>query len=41
VGWRWRSTFALGVREVMPRPIKPEPVLRGLRGDGYYIWREG
>ena len=41
VGWRLRSTFALGVREAMPLAINPEPVLRGLRGDGYYIWREG
>jgi hypothetical protein len=40
-GWRFNSAFALGVREVMPRTINPEPVLRGLRAVGYYIWREG
>jgi hypothetical protein len=40
-GWRFNSAFALGVREAMPRSIDPEPVLRGLRAVGYYIWREG
>ena len=41
VGWRWHSMFALGPREGLPRGIDPGPVLRGLRGAGYYIWREG
>lgn len=39
VGWQLRQTFVLG--EAMPRAIDPEPVLRGLRFTGYYIWREG
>ena len=40
-GWRFNWAFALRVREGMPRAIDPEPVLRGLRAVGYYIWREG
>jgi hypothetical protein len=40
-GWQFNSSFPLGVREAMPRAIDPEPVLRGLRAVGYYIWREG
>jgi hypothetical protein len=40
-GWEYVQPFALGVHEAMPRAIDPEPVLRGLRAVGYYIWREG
>jgi hypothetical protein len=40
-GWQFKLSFALGVREAMPVAIAPEPVLRGLRSVGYYIWREG
>jgi hypothetical protein len=40
-GWRYVEPFALGVHEAMPRALDPEPVLRGLRAVGYYIWREG
>ena len=40
-GWRFKTSFMLGVREVMPVAIAPEPILRGLRDVGYYVWREG
>jgi hypothetical protein len=40
-GWHYVEPFVLGVREAMPRAIDPEPVLRGLRAAGYYVWREG
>jgi hypothetical protein len=39
-GWRFESMIALGVREALPVPISPEPVLRGLLADGLFIWRE-
>ena len=40
-GWRLKSEFALGLREALPIAIGAEPILRGLRRLGYYIWREG
>lgn len=40
-GWTRQAKFALGVREAMPIPVAPEPVLRGLEANGYYIWRDG
>jgi len=40
-GWVLKQEFALGVREAMPVHVAPEPVLRGLEADGYFIWREG
>jgi phage/plasmid-associated DNA primase len=40
-GWRFRAAFNLGVHESVPAPIAPEPILRGIRAVGYYIWREG
>ncbi len=40
-GWQLKTTFSLGVREAIPAAISPEPVLRGIRDVGYYIWREG
>ena len=40
-GWQYVEPFALGVHEAMTRAIDPEPVMRGLRAVGYYIWREG
>jgi len=39
--WERKGEFALGVREAMPVHIAPEPVLRGLEAQGYFIWREG
>jgi hypothetical protein len=40
-GWCFRAAFALGVRDAVPASIPPEPILRGIRDLGYYIWREG
>jgi hypothetical protein len=39
--WRFKAALQLGVHEAMPRAIDPEPILRGLRNVGYYVWREG
>jgi hypothetical protein len=40
-GWRLKVAFLLGVREPVPASISPEPILRGVRAVGYYVWREG
>jgi len=40
-GWRFKLAFTLGVQEALPFNMSPEPILRGLRSVGYYIWREG
>jgi hypothetical protein len=40
-GWRCRDEFRLGVHEAMPIAISPEPILRGIKADGYFIWRKG
>jgi hypothetical protein len=40
-GWLLRDRFRLGVHELMPASIEPEPILRGIAADGYYIWRRG
>jgi len=36
--WKFCEEFPLGVREVMPYGIDPEPVLRGLAAHGYFVW---
>ena len=38
--WTFDREFALGVREVMPINIAPEPVLRGLVANGYFVWSD-
>jgi PilZ domain-containing protein len=40
-GWQLKTEFLLGVREPVPASIAPEPILRGVRNVGYYVWREG
>jgi hypothetical protein len=40
-GWLLRETFLLGVREPVPAAIEPEPILRGIAADGYFIWSAG
>ena len=40
-GWQLKETFALGVQDPVPARISPEPILRGIRDVGYYVWREG
>jgi hypothetical protein len=39
-GWRLKQTFMLGVREPLPFPMDPEPLLRGIYDRGYYLWRD-
>lgn len=37
-GWVLVQSFALGVHHIMPIDMEPEPVLRALFADGYYVW---
>jgi hypothetical protein len=37
--WRLLNEFLLGAQEVVPIPISPEPILRGIRANGYFEWR--
>jgi hypothetical protein len=39
-GWVLRTKFPLGVHEPVPASIDPEPILRGILADGYFIWRD-
>lgn len=40
-GWQYRDAFRLGVHEILPVSVSPEPILRGIDADGYFIWRQG
>jgi len=40
-GWQHIMEFPLGVREAVPAAMSPEPILRGIRAYGYYVWSEG
>ena len=40
-GWLLRTAFKLGIHEPVPVGIEPEPILRGVAADGYFIWRSG
>jgi hypothetical protein len=40
-GWRFEREFLLGVHEVLPMRINPEPLLRGIDAQGYFIWKLG
>ena len=40
-GWFLREEFQLGVQYPIPAAIAPEPILRGIAAQGYYIWRAG
>ena len=39
--WTYEKTFVLGVQHVMPVAMNPEPVLRGIRAVGFYVWNGG
>ena len=39
-GWALHGSIALGVREAMPVHVAPEPVLRGLEANGFFIWKD-
>jgi hypothetical protein len=36
--WSFERMFILGVQEVLPVNVSPEPMLRGLKLRGYFIW---
>lgn len=37
--WTLVTPFRLGVREAVPVNIDPEPILRGVKARGFYVWR--
>jgi len=37
-GWVLRSKFSLGVHEAVPAAIDPEPIIRAIAADGYFLW---
>lgn len=39
-GWELAQTFSLGVQHVMPIDLDPEPVLRAILADGFYVWSD-
>lgn len=36
--WRSLGEITVGVQEVLPFDIPPEPLLRGLEAQGYFVW---
>ena len=40
-GWELIQTFALGVQHIMPIDMDPEPVIKGILADGFFVWDEG
>ncbi len=38
VQWTMQTEFALGVHEAVPAAIDPEPILRGLKAEGFFVW---
>lgn len=36
--WSLKTRFRLGVHEALPASIDPEPILRGLKARGYFVW---
>lgn len=40
-GWALDGQVTVGIQDVMPVALAPEPVLRGLRNTGFYVWKEG
>ena len=39
--WTMIQEFPLGVHEVVPADVDPEPILRGVRARGFFIWEAG
>lgn len=37
--WSFIASFRLGVREAVPVNMDPEPILRGVKARGFYLWR--
>jgi hypothetical protein len=40
-GWVLDQEVMIGVQDALPVALAPEPVLRGLRNVGFYVWKEG
>lgn len=38
-GWVLDGEVIVGVQEALPLALDPEPVLRGLRSMGFYVWK--
>jgi hypothetical protein len=38
-GWHLVKEFELGIHEDVLASMMPEPIIRGIRDVGYYIWR--
>jgi hypothetical protein len=36
--WIMQTEFKLGVHEAVPAAIDPEPILRGIRANGFFVW---
>lgn len=36
--WVMQTEFELGVHEAVPAAIDPEPILRGIQANGYFVW---
>lgn len=36
--WIMQTEFHLGVHEAVPAAIDPEPLLRGLKANGFFVW---
>jgi hypothetical protein len=39
--WQLRNTFRLGDPRASAGRDRPEPILRGIAANGYFIWRAG
>jgi len=37
--WVLEGEVVVGVHEALPLALSPEPVLRGLRHAGFYVWK--
>lgn len=37
--WEMERHFTLGVHDVGVLEISPEPIIRGIKAKGYYVWR--
>jgi hypothetical protein len=38
--WVFKRELVLGVQEPLAAGIDPEPVLRGLRANGFFVWHD-
>ena len=39
--WVFRRKFPLGVHEPVPAHLDPEPIIRAIDANGYFLWRQG